>query len=223
MNELNTIAKLSEKYSNKPIVRALCHLIPGWSSADTLLQQRANEIKRERIIAFFDAIASGETELTNEIIETEDFLHCYYATLHAAINSRRKEKIKVLAKLLASSHKIVSEDSIDGYEEILSALENISYREFAVLQTLYNYEIKHPFEGNENVLQNTMKYWDTFKTEIIKKYNIPENQFLSFIKKTERTGLYLQITGAYWGYKGDKGRTTSLWQKLVDYIKENKN
>jgi len=65
-----------------------------------------------------------------------------------------------------------------------------------------------------------MKYWGTFKTEIIEKYNIPENQFLSFIKKTERTGLYLQIIGAYWDYKGDKGRTTPLWQKLVAYIKE---
>ena len=41
----NMIGNLSVQYSNHPAIKALLKLIPGWSSADTLLQKRADEIK----------------------------------------------------------------------------------------------------------------------------------------------------------------------------------
>jgi hypothetical protein len=88
------IGSLSVQYSNRPALKALLKLVPGWSSADTLLQKRADEIKGDRLKVFFEELAQGRRELTDEVIQTENFIHSYFCTLRAALNSRQREKIK---------------------------------------------------------------------------------------------------------------------------------
>ena len=47
---------------------------------------------------------------------------------------------------------------------------------------------------------------------------------LLFLAKVERTGLYLRITGAFMNYTGNIGKTTSLFQRLLEFVKqENKD
>ena len=86
----NTNGQLSVHYSNRPTIKALLKLIPGWSAADTLLQKRADEIKSDRLKVFFDELAKGKLELTDELIQTESFLHAYFCTLRAALNCRHR-------------------------------------------------------------------------------------------------------------------------------------
>ena len=84
---LTVIGKLAEYYNNKPTIRSLLQIVPGWGSADTLLQERANEIRSERMRTFFDELAAGKQELTDNLINSEDFLHSYFCTLKAALNT----------------------------------------------------------------------------------------------------------------------------------------
>ena len=52
--DISPIGELAVYYKNNSKIRALLQLIPSWSVADTLLQQRADEIKRERMRTLSD-------------------------------------------------------------------------------------------------------------------------------------------------------------------------
>jgi transketolase len=203
---LNFVAQLSKSYGDKPVIRSLLQLIPGWGTADTLLQQRANEIRAERMRTFFDELANGQHELTEELIKSEDFLHCYFSTLRAVMNTRQREKIKMMARLLDSS---LSDrlTTTDEYEELLTILDAISLREFQTLFLLYNLEKDNPKKEGQNEIQNVGVYWETFKSQVI-ALGVSEESFPAFMAKMERTGLYLRFTGAFFDYSGDQGQTT---------------
>ena len=217
---LNPIGKLSKEYSKKPGIQALLQLIPGWGSADTLMKYRAEEIRSDRLKTFFDELANGDIELTEELISTEDFLHFYFATLRAAINTRQREKIRMLARFLLSGLRSNFEPSADEYEELLGILDAITLREFGVLYDLYNYEQKSPKNVSENELQNATRYWPQAIAEVTKKYDIPRDSIEAFLAKVERTGLYLRITGGFIDYNGNIGRTTPLFKRLLEFIKK---
>lgn len=217
---LNIVGELSKFYSDKPVIRSLLQLIPGWGTADTLLQQRANEIRADRMHVFFDELANGKHELTEELIKSEDFLHCYFCTLRAVLNTRQREKIIMMARLLGSSLANLINTSTDEYEELLTILDVVSLREFNALLILFNFEQSNPKQEEQNELQNVNSYWESFKSQVISSLGISENTFPAFMAKMERTGLYLRFTGGFFDYSGDKGRTTALFSRLLQFIKE---
>ena len=212
------IGQLSVKYSNKPVIRSLLNIIPGWGSADTLIQKRADEIKADRLKTFFEELAEGKHELTDELIQTEDFLHSYFCTLRAALNCRQREKIKHLARLLSSSFDPTLQVAPDEHEEILSILEEISLREFAILNDLRNRELAHPRIEGENELQHASKFWKEFKVATINTFGVPAESFNAFMTRLERTGLYVKITGSFIGYSGNVGTTTPLLARLTQLV-----
>ena len=216
---LNVVGKLSLLYAEKPTIRALLQLVPRWGAADSLLQHRADEIRSDRLKTFFDELADGKIELSEGLIDSEDFLHCYFSTLRAALNTRQREKIRMLAKLLDSSLTQPNPCSTDEFEELLAVLDMVTLREFGVLYDLRKNELRHPPKAGENELQNAWHYWDNFRKESIQKFSIPENTFTAFMAKLERTGLYLRITGGFTDYQGDIGRTTPLFARLLEFIK----
>ena len=211
----NMIGNLSVQYSNRPAIKALLKLIPGWSSADTLLQKRADEIKGDRLKVFFEELAEGKRELTDELIQTENFIHSYFCTLRAALNCRQREKIKNFARLLDSSLDPALQVSSDEHEELLAVLEEITSREFAILYGLRNHELAHPWKEGENALQHAQIYWAKFKAATIETYGVPAESFNAFMARLERTGLYLRITGNYFDYSGDIGTTTPMFARLI--------
>jgi hypothetical protein len=218
---LNFVAELSKHYGDKPIIRSLLQLIPGWGTADTLLQQRANEIRADRMRIFFDELANGRHELTDELINSEDFLHCYFSTLRAVMNTRQRDKIRMLARLLDSSLSDRLATNTDEYEELLTILDVISLREFRALTLLYNFEQNNPKQKEQNELQNILSYWASFESQVVSSLGISEEAFPAFMAKMERTGLYLRLTGGFFDYTGDKGRTTALLSRLLQFIKKN--
>ena len=217
-SEVSIVGQLANRYAGHPEVRALLQLVPGWGAADTLLQRRADEIRSDRMMTFFDALASGELELTDELIQTEDFLHCYFSTLRAALNTRQRKKIQLLASLLSSSLKPETNTGTDEFEELLAVLEAISFREFAVLCDLHRRELRYPRKEGQNDLQVALQYWTDFKNDSVQKISIPEEAFNAFMAKLERTGLYLRITAGFWDYEGDVGRTTPLFARLLEFV-----
>lgn len=214
----NMIGQLSVQYSNRPVIRALLNIVPLWSSADTLLQKRADEIRADRLKTFFEELAQGKHELTDELIQTESFLHSYFCTLRAALNSRQREKIRHFARLLNSSFDPTLRVTSDEHEDLLSILEEITLREFAILNDLRNRELEHPKREGDNDLQHARRYWDDFKAATIQTYSVPAESFNAFMARLERTGLYLRITGMYLDYIGDVGTTSPLLARLVHLV-----
>lgn len=131
-------------------------------SLDTLLNARAEEIAEERTKEFFDELSEGSLELTKEIIQSEDFIHCWVITAKVAVNTRRREKIRLFARLLKSSFLSDTSVTTDEYEEYLSILDELSYRELLVLSILERYEREFPPSENENELQKANQFWGEF-------------------------------------------------------------
>jgi hypothetical protein len=219
-NSPNVIGQLSVTYSNRPVIKALLKLVPGGSAVDTLFQKRAEEIKSDRLKVFFDELAEGHQELTDDLIESENFLHSYFCTLRAALNSQQREKIRNFARLLNSSLNPALQCSSDEHEEVLATLQDISLREFAILNDLRKHELVHPRLEGENDLVRASKYWSEFKKAATDKHGIPADSFNAFMARLERTGLYLRITGAFLDYSGDIGTTTPLLARLIVLVQQ---
>src|SRR5688572_24792243 len=83
-------------YRNNPKLRGLIEsigsFVPGITAANTYIVERLSALERERTEALFDYLEEAGAELTDELIESDDFLHCFIITLRAAQGTRRKEK-----------------------------------------------------------------------------------------------------------------------------------
>jgi len=213
--ERSQIGDLAKRYEGNPVIGGLLSLLPGWSLADGLLAYRARQLISERTQVFFDELAAGRIALTEEIVQSEEFLHCYFATARAALNSRRREKIRMFARLLTSA----ADDSMDfdEYEELLLTLDMATSRELGVLRLLRQYET-NPADERLNALQKASIYWLEFETAACDEFRIPQREFNAFMSRIQRTGLYREFVGTFVGYTGNRGSTTPLFARLADIV-----
>ena len=209
-----------EKYDNR-VIRGLIQLLPcGIGSAiDVVLMKTLEHIQRERTMAFFDELAKGDVIVDEELLKSEDFLHAYFATTKYALNTRRREKIEMFARLLKSSLTEKDISNIDEYEDFLKVLDELSYRELLALRILDKYSSTARSEAQKD-LKWTNQFWDKFEEDITNELKIPKDQIASFMDKIARTGCYEMFTGAYWDYTGGKGKLTSMYWRLKKFIED---
>ena len=104
-------------YKNTPKLRALVEgigaFLPGVTAANTYLVGRLSQLERERTEDLFAYLEDEGAELTSALIGSDDFLHCFTITVRAAQRTRRKEKIRLFARLLASatSHLVAAKSA----------------------------------------------------------------------------------------------------------------
>lgn len=91
---MSQLQSLLEKYKSNRVIRGLIQLVPlGIGGAiDVILTVTLEKIREERAAAFFDELALGDVVVDEKLLESEDFLHAFYATTRYALNSRRREK-----------------------------------------------------------------------------------------------------------------------------------
>jgi hypothetical protein len=217
--KLNHIGRLSEQYSNKPALRSLLQLIPGWGSADVLLQHRADEIHADRLRTFFNELGEGKHELTEELIQSEDFLHCFFMTTRAALNTRQRDKIKMFARLLSASLTPGSYSSTDEYEEYLGILDDLSCREIKILTMLDNYESRFTKSSRENEIQRAHLFWELFTDELENNIGIHKDELIGVLTRLARTGCYEILIGGYTDTGGTGvGKLTHTYFRLKNLI-----
>ena len=223
MNYMNKVQPLLEKYEDNRVIRALIQLVPfGIGGAiDVVLTKTLENIKEERLVAFFDELATGDVVVDEKLLECEDFLHAYYATTKYALNSRRREKIRMFARLLKSSITESEISDVDEYEDILKILDELSYRELLALKVLDEYSSTPRIE-EQNDLQWTEQFWNEFEQRLSNELRIPKNQVTDFMNRIGRTGCYELFTGMYWDYTGGKGKLTSTYHRLKKFIEADK-
>lgn len=213
---------LENRYSKSPALRSLIQLVPfGIGSAiDTAVITMIDNIYTERMRIFFDELQKKESQITQEMIESVDFIHCYMITLRASISTRRTEKIKIFARLLTNTFLDTELIDFDEYEENLTIIDDLSYREIIVLSMLESYENKFTLSDGENELQRANKFWDQFTQDLIQKFNISLAEVRSILTRLTRTGCYEPITGAYFDYDGGMGNLTPLYYKIKKMVLE---
>lgn len=215
---------IEEKYARNPVLKGLIQLVPfGIGSAiDASTSVHLQNIYLKRMRFFFDELAEGKMVLTPDLLESEDFLHCFFATTKAALNSRRSEKIKMFARLLNSTVEPNTFLNTDEYEEFLNILDELSLRELLILFTLDKYESKltiKPEPGKTN-LNEIIPFWGEFENEIHLKLGVPKNEIDAALIRLVRTGCYELFTGEYMGGTQGKGRLTPTFLRLKTFLQE---
>lgn len=212
------IGKMSLKYSDSPTVKALVQLAPGGGSLDSLMNKRAEEIKHARLESFYDELAKGNLELTPEIIQSEDFLHSYFSTVSAVIRTKRREKIKILAQLLKASTSQTALKNTDEYEDLLSIVDEMSYRELQTLSLLDKYESYFPRQADENKLQRSSRYWPQLMEELKELLQLSKEEVEGVLTRLNRTGCYETFVGGFIGYSGGQGCLTATYLRVKALI-----
>jgi len=209
------IFKLAERYEKSPAIRALVQLIPSWigSAFDVVLTITIANIREDRARAFFDELGKRDFPLTEEEIKSEDFLHAFFATSKAALNTRRREKTRLFAQLLCSYAFKPTE--IEEFEEHLSVLDDLSYREFQILLALKHYEEADPQDKVKNAHERADLFWKDFQSECATKLGIPTDELNGILTRLTRTGLYQVIT---FHYRGDRGRLTPNFYRFIEKL-----
>ncbi|KYH32789.1 hypothetical protein [Neomoorella mulderi] len=210
-----------KKYEGNFILRALIGLLVPHGLGgfiDTALVGYLHKIRQERLDAFFGELASGRLVLTEEDMHKEDFLHKYIITVKAVLNTRRREKIRILARFFRNGACGPEAVYVDSYEEYLAILDELSYRELAILVLLHSYEQAHPRQKGENDLQRASRFWEQFKDELVNRLGVGVDEIDAVLIRLTRSGLYELIVGSYLGYTGGKGKTTPLLVKLLNLI-----
>lgn len=220
---MEKLKNLIEKYESNLVIRGLIQLLPFGigGTIDMVLNKTSEKIQKERASVFFEELSAGDIIVDESLLESEDFLHAYFATTKFALNSRRREKIQMFARLLKNSLTEHEIQDIDEYEDYLKILEELSYREIVALRIMDDFSMI-PREKGQNDLQWIDLFWSDFEKKLSNTINIPTEQVTDFMNRTSRTGCYEPITGGYLGYTGGKGKLTPTYQKLKKFI-ETKN
>ncbi|BBE50282.1 hypothetical protein OYT1_ch0715 [Ferriphaselus amnicola] len=207
---------LAQRYERQAVLRALVQLIPFnmGSAIDTAVLTRLQTVRAERAREFFDELAKNESRLTPELLESNEFLHCFYTTSEAALRTSQFEKIRMFARLLSESMQQGMFSDIDEYEELLGILIDLSNRELTVLILVNRYETAYPKIDGENELQRANRYWDSLVLELSRTLSVPSEEVDSILLRLNRSGCYETFTGTYWDYTGGKGKTTPLYRRI---------
>jgi hypothetical protein len=221
MPDKTTSESLLLRYEDNQLIRALIQLVPfgAGGALDALLVGTLDDIRRGRSAAFFDELAAEGTLISDEDIQSEDFLHKYFTTVKAALNTRRREKIVMFAKLLKSSTVDDSVSDVDVYEDFLSILDELTFRELRALSILEEYS-ERPRRNDQNDLQWTTTFWDDFEAQVARELGLPNEEVPDFMNRIVRTGCYEMFTGGFMDYTGGKGKLTPTFRRLQALIQK---
>ncbi|SJZ49445.1 hypothetical protein SAMN02745119_00754 [Trichlorobacter thiogenes] len=211
---------LVKRYEHNALLRALVQLIPLsiGSAVDTAVITKVQSIRAERMRVFFDELANGNQELSPELIDNNDFLHCFFATSEVALKTHRAEKIRYFARLLLGATVEGRFSSVDEYEEYLYILDELSYRELSVLLLLDEYETRFPILEGESDCQTFIRFWPEFSEELSTRYSIPDDEKNTFLDRLGRSGCFATFVGVYLGGVYGQGKTTPRLQRIKTLI-----
>lgn len=215
----NVKESVLEEYKNNSVIRGLIQLVPYGALVDNMITTSYNNILIDRSKTFYSELNSGDIILTPEIIDSEDFLHAYFSTYKASLYTRQRDKIRFFARLLRSGLIEQNIGNINEYEDYLKILDELSYREICILNILYDFEKNTPKLENENALQLSTKFWNSFLEKVSYDFKIGSEEVPGLINRLSRSGCYTEFTGGYLSYTGGQGQTTGLFHKLVELIK----
>jgi hypothetical protein len=200
--------KLMKLYE-KPLIKSLIDLIPyAGSSINTLISSAVEKYKTERLTVFYDELANGKIELTDDIVQKEDFLHCYFSTIEAVLKTKRREKIEYFGRLFNRAITTDIIEDTDQYEDYLNMLDELTYYEIEVLLKLHRLEETESktFKRDPNTITNSDLYYDIKRNEVMfghfkdinDKLGISKDNFTFLCIKAERTGavLYFRPRGS---------------------------
>jgi hypothetical protein len=210
-----------ERYVHNPRLRTLVALIGGCVSPVDAMEVAVltsfRKIRSERQRELFDALDQGGIELTDELIQQEEFIHAFSATARAADRTRQRQKIQLFAQLLRALASRKDGLDVDEHEELLQVLEELSPREFASLVLLRQHEQAVARNSGETTPQWIYRFWEDTKDDLEQKLGIPSSELEGFLARLSRTGFYRREMG-FLGEAEEIGCTTPNFARFLSML-----
>lgn len=205
---------LAESYNSHKILRLLVKLIPRGGIVDSSLSSYYTKEKEKRVTTFFDELAKNETPLTEDIINSDDFLHKYFITLKAVIETKRTEKIRYFARLLNNCNTSLINDETDNFEDFIKILDDLTFQEIQILSIIRECDRETNDESIDfnRKMTGAISFYKKIKENISIQLRITEDEVRSHLNRLERTGCVFYQKAA--NEKMFSVVTTSLYHKL---------
>jgi len=211
------VSRIVALYERSPVARMVVAAYPPLAIAEAGILASYKWWRARRLYVFTDEIISLNLNATEEQVKSREFSEAFGAAAERVLQTKREEKIRLLARLFASYVETndCSPEAFDAFEEELDILDEVGYREFQLPVVLWGHELRFPVDPRENELQRTEHYWRDFQSEATKKLGISIDELNAMLQRLTRTGLYQIITGNYWDYAGNRGYLTPLFERLL--------
>ena len=216
-NPDTAVDRVLAEYERSPLLRMIVAAYPPAAVVEAGILATYKWWRERRLYVFADELTLLHLNPTEDEVKTRQFAEAFGATARRVLDTEREEKIRLFAKLFASyvSHGEYSSATFDEFDEELSIVEEISYREFRLLLILHKYEVQRPLMANENQVMRTAESWPAFRVEAASELDISEDVLDAMLQRLVRTGLYQIITGTYFDYHGNRGYLTPLFDGLL--------
>lgn len=222
MNNTDLAYDLVKRYEKNEIIRPLIQLVPfGVGGAfDTAMGIKWQKMQMSKIDVLFDEMVKNKGTITSELIQSEDYIHCFMKVVQLATGTRRHEKIRMFARLLNS---VVTGaggyETVDEFEEYLSLLEELSYREMEILLFIEEFQKTNGIEWVGDMEDK----WKQFTTDIAKDLNLSLAELDMVLMRLNRIGC----SETFLSKKGDSivryCIVTPLFEKLKLLIENSAN
>lgn len=247
---LNLSDLIADNYQNNPTMRLLLPVvaaITGAATGDVMtgaiaagaivslgegLDFAVTKIHQERFNTLVDELDKQNIILTEQVAQSEEFIHSVLVITRASLNTYQREKIRRFARILISG---IERDKLasDEFEEFVRILQSLTIRELEILQLLQSYQKDNPHkiveqkdhknniirEYLEDDLQRAKHFWDEFLEEASIKFNIEQTNVSSILTGLNRTGMYETFSGGFIGYTGGIGKTTKIFEEFSEWVR----
>lgn len=217
----DAMEKAAAFYADNNAVRVLAEvasIATGgiYGAIDAGLVAIVSDFRESRVVAFFDEIASGELEITDDLIRSNDFLHAYFSTLNAAQRARTAQRAQLYARLLKGA--VRSSELGDAYAEHLDVLNSLSDRELCCLMKLQDLERSRAADLDAGIIASegaaASSYWGEFKDLVADECGVAAEELSPFLTRLMRTGAY-QALNVWGGDLSQPGVTTSVFTTVA--------
>jgi len=207
-----------EAYQRSPVLRMLVKLFPPLTVAEAGILSTYAWFQNRRLQVFADEFTALNLAVSEEDAKRREFFDAYTSTAQHVLSESRDAKIRLFARLFGEFIKGGCTTPIDRYEEFLLTLDEISEREFKLLLLLGRHEANHPMQQGDNRLSRTTRFWADFVIGAQKELGVDQDSLDAMLGRLARTGMYQEITGAYFDYGGGRGYLTSTFTEFLSAL-----
>lgn len=177
---------------NKPVlkmIRSLFNIFPMPLNklVDSSIEEMFRNFQSSKDEELCELIFSDES-VTLDDVKDATFITDFARSLSAVRRLSTNKKVVYIANLFRNYHSSGVNEEIDEFEEFLSRLEDLSYRELKILAYLCDCENKVPHIEPDKAVDQ-LATWDYFEKTASKEFDLIINDVKSIVAGTVRSGF----------------------------------
>lgn len=220
IKEYNCINDLNSIWNNPVLkmIRSMFNILPVPLNelVDASIEEIFHDFQSSKDKELCELIFSDES-ITLDDVKEVTFITDFARSLSAVRRLSSNKKVVYIANLFRNYHDTGVNEEVDEFEEFLSRLEDLSYRELKILAYLCECENKVPHIEPDKAVDQ-IATWDYFETTASKEFDLNINDIKSIMAGTVRSGFCNSFGITRPGHIKDVYYVTDYYKKFLNKI-----